>query len=283
MLSLNQRRWSELGFVVGALDSFRHIRDWIAHALVFVSIRFVGSEVSFEEVVRERLEPSEADCPVSLTAVKDPDLVLATAQSALRSAEDRRQVITDKCKTLLTLGSLFVGLSAFLLPKDALYTNWVIKSALVLSFVLFLHAIALLLIFFVTGTSMEVVLDQSDVLKTSNDLKLALSESYFACKEDADGRSNYLVEVYRAARFSFLSAMLVGGMTLVYVGFTAHAPPAPPRSITQELLQNQELIRKLKGPQGEPGPKGADAHVDLNDLARRVATDLQRRRTFPRQ
>src|SRR4051794_30687062 len=75
----------------------------ILDGLTFLSIRLYGIEnCSLEDVQKGRYQNAEYK-PKNLDRAKDLDALLSEAKETLSTANDRRVVVTDKCKTLLTL------------------------------------------------------------------------------------------------------------------------------------------------------------------------------------
>jgi hypothetical protein len=273
------KRWAQWPF-----DRFYYAREGFGNALVFLSLRLMAVEVTWKDVEDKSLTPTREDGPLDLTDAKDVDTLLDVAKDAFKTASDRRASVIDKTKTLLTLGSLFLALVGFLLPKDLAYsTDWQ-KALVVATVLLFLHAIVLLLLFFTVGKEMTVCLDQDTVGMEETELKRCLAISYLESRSANDRRTDYLVEVFKAARFAIFAAFVTAS-TLFGSTFLFQAPGDQATKFIQKLRGDAGLTELLKGPKGDVGTPGAkglqglpgkDAHVDLKALAKQVTEELKK-------
>ena len=70
---------------------------------------------------------------------------------------------------------------------------------------------------------MYIKIEQQDVDIDKDSLKKVLINNYFQCQTDLDNRNDYLVEIYKAARFFYLSAFVV--LVMVFsVNFVLTSP-----------------------------------------------------------
>ncbi len=268
-------------------DSFFYFRQKLAELLVWSSLRVIGSEVTLAEVKRQSLDTVDGT-HFDVQRVGDVETILETAKACFDAAESRRVAITDKCKTLLTLGSLFLGIVGFLLPKELAYDNSWIRALLFVTVLLFLHAVALLLLFFVTGKGMEVCISQEELHLEPEDLKLSLVKSYLQCRADTDQRSSYLVEVYKAARFSFFGAFVCASFLFTF-GFLSKSQEDPSQQLIRSIRGNPKLIETLRGPkgdtgfgkQGPPGKPGVSPKVDIDEIAETVFKKARNEKLIP--
>lgn len=90
------------------LDYFYYFRRFCASALAFLTLRIYGLEVSFKDV-RDGSYTSLRYSNLHLDDAQDFESLLAMARESIAGAAKRRLTITEKCKTLLTLGSLLWG------------------------------------------------------------------------------------------------------------------------------------------------------------------------------
>jgi hypothetical protein len=182
---------------------------------------------------------------------------------------------------LLTLSSLLLGLVGALLPKQLAFDAIWMKALVFLSVLTLLNAVALLIVFFGVGRDMVITLDQSDIDLEKDDLKKSLINTYLQCQTNSDCRTNYLVDLYKTARFFFLTAF--SALVLLFsVNFILHSESDQAKTVIAELRSDPKLIELLRGPRGErgeagtagqSGPRGEKGIVDANEVADKLVKD----------
>jgi len=268
------------------LDWFHYARkEWMCF-LAYVSMRFYGIEPTLEDV-REESYSHRQHSNRNLDQAKDLDGLLSMAKDCWKRAVDRRAAVTDKCKTLLTLSSLLLGIVGVLLPKQLTFDAHWMRLLVLVSILSLLNAVALLVVFFGIGREMVIALDQENVGLDTNDLKKSLINSYLACQVSMDGRTDYLVDLFKTARFFFLTAFSLL-VLLVSVNFFTQSPTGEVEKTIAELRGSPELIELLRGPKGGPGEKGdtgsegpqgekgergENGKVDLSDIVDALVKD----------
>jgi|GEM_PF-2023852 len=274
------------------LDFCYYARQHIVTAVVFLNLRVFGTEVTYSDLLAGRFE-SRTHSPIGLDDVKEIDTLLNLSKESLVNAEKRRQGITDKCKTLLTLGSLLLGVIGLLLPKYLAFDSTWMRALSMLAVAILFNAIVLLSKFFDVGGEMEVSLVQADVGLDSINLKKSLLNRYLQCTVASENRTDYLVDLYRAARFCFLTALtFVAG--LVLSNLMMNRPADQTERIVRELRSDPFLTNLLRGPQGNDGEKGSrgdqglaglkgdrgekgdrGSNADVNDVIARLLSDAR--------
>lgn len=243
------------GRVQRCLDGFYTARSWMANVLAYLSLRVYGfEEISLAEVSHAAYRGMEHK-DRSLEHVHDPDLIVAESKACLQNAQARRSAITDKCKTLFTLSSLLLGLIGVLLPKSLAFDALWMRVICFLAVLALLNTIVLLLTFFDVGSDTEVSLDQEQVDLEAGNFKKSLINLYLRCQVAMDNRTDYLVDLYKAARFFFLLAFTVVAL-LFSVNFLLDAPKNRTEDVIRALRSDPSLIELLRGPKGDIGPKG---------------------------
>lgn len=277
------------------LDGFYHAREHVVCVIAYLSMRIFGLEVEYASVRRG----SYVDAPHAdreLSHAKDLDLLLGAAKDQLANAHGRRAAITDKCKTLLTLGALLLGLIGVLLPKSLLFLAAWMNVAFFVAALALLDTVMLLLVFFGVSRDTEITLDDSDCRLSGDDLKKSLINRNLECQAACDNRTNYMVDVYRTARFYFLVALSIVAVLFAATLSTRRASD-PAQEFIASLRGNSDLlsiltgprgpaglpgVRGMKGdsgPQGQKGEKGdqgepgADATVDEAAIVARIVAD----------
>jgi Collagen triple helix repeat (20 copies) len=253
--------WKQL--VQGMLDSFYYFRKFILDCIAYASIRVFGIEdCTFADVKRSRYDrPKHQD--LHLENAKDLDALLAAAKDCFKAATDRRTLVTDKCKTLLTLSSFILAVSGLFLPKSSEIDPWWMRASFFAAGLFLLNSVALLLIYFGVGTDTTVCLNQTDVELDKDNVKKSLINLYLNCQIDADNRTNYLVDVYKVARFFSLFAFSII-LVLLSVNYFHRSSSTDPEKIIQQLRSDPKLIDLLRGPKGDVGEKGDRGDRGLN-------------------
>lgn len=236
------------------LDCFYYARRHCVTFLAFITLRIYGKEIRYCELEAGSLESRKFE-PLSLEDAQGLDLLLSDSKDSLAKAEGRRTVITEKCKTLLTLGSLLFGVIGLLLPKYLAFDSVWMRGLSALAIALLFNAIVLLLIFFDVGTEIVVVITQEDISLDEVNQKKSLLNQNLNCAVALDNRSDFLVELYLGARFCFLSALtIVAGLVLTSV--VMNSPRDQTEHIVRELRTNPTLTNLLRGSKGDNGAKG---------------------------
>ena len=246
------------------LDWCYYARQHCVTALAFFTLRVYGKEIAYSDVKAGTFE-SRKPSPLGLEEAKDVDTLLEMSRESFANAEKRRTVITDKCKTLLTLGSLLLGVIGLLLPKYLAFESAWMRGLSILAIAILFDAIVLLLMFFDVGQDMEVSLAQADIPLDEINLKKSLLNRHLRCTASSENRTDYLVELYRAARFCFLSALtIVAGLVLASV--IRNSPADQTERIVREIRSDPALINLLRGPKGNDGNKGERGNQGLPGL-----------------
>jgi len=237
------------------LDNFHASRSWLANGLAYVSLRLYGfGDVTLAEVSHGAYQ-GLAHKDRSLEHIQDADLIVAESKACLQNAQARRSAITDKCKTLFTLSSLLLGLIGVLLPKSLAFDALWMRVVCFLAVLALLNAVMLLLTFFDVGRDTEVSLDQEQVDLEAGDFKKSLLNLYLRCQVALDNRTDYLVDLYKAARFFFLLAFTVV-VLLFSVNFLFDSSKSRTEEVIRALRSDPKFIELLRGPKGDTGLKG---------------------------
>lgn len=235
-------------------DAFYWCRRGITWFLAYCSLRLYGLEVSAKDVWTGTYSKRQ-HVNRDLNKANDLPGLLTMAKECLESARDRRSVVSDKCKTLLTVSSLLLGMIGLFLPKSFAFDDMWMRVVFFAAVSALLNTVTLLLVFFDVGTETEVSLDQEDVALASDDVKKNLINLHLRCRSDMENRTDYLVDLYRTARFFFLSAFTIV-LLLFSVSFFSQSRTDETERIIQGLRGDPKLIDLLRGPKGETGDKG---------------------------
>ncbi len=244
-----------------AVDRFFYARKFILDCLTYTAIRLYSIECTFADV-KARTYRNWPQPVLNLDDAKDLDGLLAAAKDRYKEAIDRRGFVSDKAKTLITLNSALLALLAAFLPKvtnfDSLWASLLFFGGVLL----LLIALLVMWVYFDIKTETMMVLGQEDVGLDENDLKKSLINSHLKCQYATDNVTDYLADLYKTARFLFLT-----GFMLVFVIFSINnftrSPTTDAVKVIQQIRADPKLIELPRGPkgeQGEPGAKG-DAAV----------------------
>lgn len=235
------------------LDWFHAARKHVVTTLAYLTLRIYGLEIEYGDVLSGTFA-SRKPKPLNLDEAKDIDTLLELSGDAVANADKRRAVVTDKCKTLFTLGSLLLAAIGLLLPKYLAFESIWLRLLSGFAVAVLFNAVVILLLFFDVGQDMEVSLDQDDIPLDDTNLKKSLLNRKLKCCAATENRTDYLVELYRAARFCFLSSLTIVA-ALVLTSFVANPADQTERIVT-EIRSDTHLTNLLRGPKGDQGQKG---------------------------
>jgi hypothetical protein len=236
------------------LDLFYELRGAVIRIIAYASIRAYGSEVTWDQVSKETLS-SATHQNRNLDKADNLNLLLEEAKETLKVAEARRESVTDKCKTLLTVSSLSLALFGLFLPKSLAFDYYWMKLLFFCSGLALLNTIVLLVEFVAVRPMMSVVIRQDDCDLSGGNLHKNLINSYLQCGIDMDNRTDYLVEVYKAARFFFMSAFTV--LVAVFcISFFVQSSDSQAKAVDSEFRSDRKFIQLIHGAKGERGDKG---------------------------
>lgn len=96
---------------------------------------------------------------------------------------------------------------------------------------------------FAVGADMQPTIDQHDATLSGDDLRKSLINTYLKCQADRNDRVNFLVELYKGARFYFLL-----GLTLIIALLVSTFPERTkedlPSTFAKQLTENATLIER---------------------------------------
>lgn len=238
-----------------AVDTFWNIARRLLDGIAFTSMRLYGIEdCTFQDVVRRTYDHAKHE-NLNLDHAPDLDDLLGASKEALSVATDRRNVVTDKCKTLLALASALLTIIGLFLPKSFDFEATWMRALFFVAVVFLLNTVVLLLVYFGIGQDQTISLTQHDVELPGEDLKKSLINEHLQCQVATEKRTDYLVDVYKVARACFLIAfsLIVG---LFAVNYFTRTPANDAKRIIQELRSDPQLLKLLQGPKGEKGDAG---------------------------
>ena len=225
------------------LDSCYYAREKLATLVTFVSLHIYGSKILWNEIKKGRIESNEKPS-LNLDRAQDLTLLLSEAKSQLNLAEARRTSTTDKCKALVTLSSLVLAASGLVVSRASLDSTWT-QLLLLFSALALLHVVILISIHFAVGVDKMPAINQHEASLSGDDLRKSLINSYLDCQSDRDSRSNFLVELYKGARFYFLIGLSLLILLLVTVFPTKQQETQPP-TVAEILSADTQFTKTLQ-------------------------------------
>lgn len=274
-----------------ALDWFYYSRKFVLDCIAFASIRLCGIESTFEDVRNHTYKAAEyAD--LDLANDENVESLLTVARDTYKSAQDRRAHVTDKCKTLQGMSAFLLTIIGLFLAKVFDCDSMCMRILFYCAVLLLLNAVTLLLVYFAVGGEAVVVVDQQKAGMAGNVLKKWLINEYGRCTASMDNKTNYLVDLYRVARFFFLFAftLIVVLFSITYFGRTGSTDV---EKFVRQLRGDPKVIELLRGPKGDKGDtgntggkgdkgdkgnQGEKPTVDVNQLVSQLLSDPRTRK-----
>jgi hypothetical protein len=220
-----------------------------------VSLRVYGIEdCTLADVLRGGYA-KQKHTNLNLEGAHDLGVLLDESKVALDAANARRLLVTDKCKTLLTLSSFLVTAVGLLLPKSFDFGVLWMRIVCLVAVLLLLHAIVLLLVYLGVGWEQVTCVTQADVELSPDDLKKSLINEHLGCQVATDNRTDYLADIYKVARACFLCAFFLI-VILFAANYFRNKDPVDDKRLIRELRSDPELLNLLKGPKGDSGAAG---------------------------
>ena len=118
---------------------------------------------------------------------------------------------------------------------------------------------------------MTVHIDQKEATLPEKDLKKKLINSHLQCQTELDNRTDYLVEVYKVARFFFLSAF---SLLVLTVGLNSllTSPDAQAKAIAIELRADTNFVQSIRGEKATRDLQAPRVPVDRKAIQGRRAS-----------
>ena len=244
----------QVGVLRQMSDAFVALRQVVVTVITYLTLRAYGSDITWENLRDQKL-PSPTGPPPQLTNAVSPGLLLSAAKDVLAASEKRRDIVVEKSKTLLTIASLLAGIVGILLPKSLRFSAVWLQILFYIAALALMNTVVMLLQMLGVRKAMFVAIDSTDASKTTPELTIGLAEAYLKVRADTDSQTDYIAEIYKGARFSFLCAF-----TLVWFVFTVNyfypAQKADSGTTVNELRSDPDFLQKTKGEKGERGEKG---------------------------
>ncbi|MFA6241781.1 MAG: hypothetical protein WC655_12685 [Candidatus Hydrogenedentales bacterium] len=185
------------------LDTFYIFGRAAITLIVYLSLRTCAFEVSLKDVWQGKYA-SNVPKYLDLDQAKHLDTLLDVAKECHIAALARRALLTDKCKTLLTVCSLLLVIAGLFLPRAFSFSTLWMRAAFFLAALSLFDAVVLLLVFLGVRTNTEIDLGQEIVSLNREDLQKSLVNSHRICQLRIDEQTDHLADLYKAARFYFI-------------------------------------------------------------------------------
>ncbi|MEO1496195.1 MAG: hypothetical protein AAFV43_03500 [Planctomycetota bacterium] len=231
--------------------------------VVFLAIRVYGLNLDLSDIRRGAYERQRIDRP-DVSASDGLDDLLDMSKACFDSADERRSIASDKCKVLLTIASILFGAVGLSIRLDAVWMADVLAFVAALALVV---ALLVLLQFMRVGQESEPIVDALMCRQAVATRKRQLIQDYLKCTMDAHNRTDFLVDLYSAARFYVQVAVFATFMMLTLNVFWQSQQEKPSKVLLVGI--DDGVPQLLSGPRGKTGPAGTDgkdAVVDYTEL-----------------
>lgn len=147
--------------------------------------------------------------PSQLTFTSQADLttLLDVAREQLVATTQRRLQIAEQSKNLIGLSTLLLAVGALLPTRCS--DGELARVPYLLGALALLQVVILLLEFHRPSKEVEIALGAEDVSSAEDELKRRLIQDYRFASASNDGRTNYLVDVFRGAQHAFAFAFVM--------------------------------------------------------------------------
>lgn len=234
------------------IDDFYYARQFCMNCIVFALVRIFGPEMSFGEVKRVTYDGKKYE-NINLDN-SDINSLLPAAKDCLAAAFDRRSSVIDKSKSLLTLSTLLLTAAGILVTKFLTFEKWWIQMMFLAAVIMLVGCIILLLAFMAVGPESVISLDQQHAELSETDFKKCLFNDVMHCESKVGFRTDYMVDLYKAARFYYLFSFFL----LVALFFMVFPAKKQEDENTKVLRSIKESIVAVQGRPGKDGTDGKD-------------------------
>lgn len=227
------------------MRSLRKFVGEVFNVFFWLALFVCGGECSLQSV-RERRYDKAPPLP-ERASLTPSDTLRDAAKGELSSAENRRKIVDEKARMLLTLVGLLIPVTATLASRIA----W--PAVIALPLVCFLFSALLLIGYLGVGKGMQPTLTVEEAGYEEEPLKRQMIYDALSSARATEQATDFLVDVYRAG----LRALFVGLLCVVGIAIVAYVRPNDTTGrIIQQLRSDPALLRELRGPQGPPGAAG---------------------------
>ncbi len=228
-----------------AAERCEKVGRYCVDVLVFVVLFILNPGHTFNEVKEGVLEQDNHTHGLpsnSHICVNQAGLLFSEAEKIFHWEEERKRVIDDKSKLLLTISALLIAgisaMSAYVVPR------W----ALIFPLLPALLAIILVLVYFRMQSVQVIDLEEVTPEMKENELKLMLANNYIECANYLSPRNDYQAGVYRAAARAIMLAVIL----FIPVFLIASFSQLDDKKLLKEIRENSEIRKELMGP---PDPR----------------------------
>jgi hypothetical protein len=230
-----------------AMRSLKALRS----ILVWAMMRLFGIECSLDEVRNNKyIHPNKTPAIDDSSSIQAIDEVLGLAKEAYERAEKRKATLDDKNKTFLTISGILLPLVTAVIPR--LPHPMLGLLPLVCIFI----TAYLILTHFGVGTYNVPELHPDRANGSADDIKRSMIGEYYESASHNNDRIDFYVDLFRAARRSLLLGLFLLVVIATYGAWPSRSLESEEERVVKRLRSDEELIRILRGPKGDPGPPG---------------------------
>jgi hypothetical protein len=204
----------------------------ITYILLFV----LNPGHTYEEVKTRRMRAKDSEAQV----LPEDDMNLTSARDSYEKEVERKRIVDDKMRLLLTVSALLAAACA------AVASGVGVKWLVVPPFALTLTSLFLVLYYFAVDT-----IDQPDYAEPDERKQ---AESYSRCRASLSLSNNFKVGIYRASSRAASLGVVLLFFVFIYSAFVGTSRFE--QKLIRSLQDSAELRDLLRGPQGPAGAKG---------------------------
>lgn len=222
----------------------------VTDCFVFGFLRFSMIDCSFNEVKIRQYEYNRDSTPV-VKGINVSEQVVRLAEQLYELAAKRRETVSGKVSSLLTLSSLLLAIMAVFAPRTSL------SLLLIAPFLAFSATVFLLVVYLGVGTHNYPDLTSKIMDADDKDQNALIAQEWIKCADSDQDSVDFLVDVFRAARRWFTFGLVLSVVAVVIIttvqALNGEATEGGHLSIElgpATLDELRELIEEISGPSG---------------------------------
>lgn len=213
-----------------------------------------GINISAENVRKGAYDPIGIVKPLHITDKKVSSETIALAQDLFEESRSRYSTVAGKVTTILTITGIAISGTIAALSLLGIPSSPVFLPAFVFAVAVYCCTVWFIFKFLAVGTSAAPAIDQEFLDLSNAKKKTALLRNLLSAASQNDFRTNFLVDVYKAARnFSLLS--FACACLLIVVAAMARSDRE--ERLILKLRSDPKLVELLRGPKGQQGDVGS--------------------------
>ncbi len=228
-----------------AMNKIEAASVYLAYRVVWLMMAVLNPGHTFSEIKDGNMEYEQQVDAVNVCDADDPQFALDEARRYMEQEEQRRMVIDDKSKVMLTVAAILFAANAAVLSRLSVWWFGLVPlGSLFMS-------VYLTLMYFRTYTLQ--VIDYSKITWTdTKDTKQEIAQQEFNCVAGMESQNSLRIGVHKASRRALILAL---GSTFIVVCIQM-IQPQPKDALVNRIETDAEVRELLRGPAGLAGPQG---------------------------